>query len=367
MEELPLLTEEKDGLGYEVVAMEDEEKLEVMLRLKAPDPPLEEAGPYQVQVVLDTSESMNPRKLFPALRGVDYLASHLREDDRIGIVTFGGGADLALPAERVEDGEGVREALRELRPFGVADPVAGLLMGLKELRRSTIPGRGAIYLVTDGALLRGDEAVSHQLAGLAASAREAGFPVTVIAMDGKGSGYLSAIAHKGGGRMAGMSDGARVCEVMLEQIPGRRKDRIRGLEVVVEGSEAVRSVQMLGSDEPEPYGDGVLCEVGDLRDGQTRDVLIELEVEGLEQTGDDPIAALDLKWSDLGLEKAFWASMPVKGNGCHEEGVLFEFPKVEVKLRRPSRVLGRAEEDGEGADEEAGPVRRPWPGRRPAA
>ncbi|MFZ9669578.1 MAG: hypothetical protein ACO3CR_06995, partial [Solirubrobacterales bacterium] len=173
------------------------------------------------------------------------------------------------------------------------------------------------------------------------------------------------------------TDGARVCEVMLEKIPGRRKDRIRGVEVVVENSDEVQTIWARGDDEIEPYGDGVLCNVGDLQDGEVRDVIFELEVEGLKRLEDDHIAALDIRWSDLELEKAFWASMPVKVNGYPgdprprvrelfntdpEEGVLFEFPKVEEKRRYPG---AKVEEAGE--DEVERPARKPLEGRRPAA
>ncbi|MFM8791927.1 MAG: VWA domain-containing protein [Solirubrobacterales bacterium] len=364
MDELKLEGIDQDRLDYEVIAIEGDEKVEVMLRLKAPVTPGAETGPYQVQVVLDTSESMHPRKLFPALRGIDYLASHLREDDRVGIVTFGGEAQRALPAAEVEDGENVRETLRQVHPFGVPDPVAGLLMGLNELKRTASSGAGALFLVTDGAVLKADNSQAHQLAGLAKTAKEAGFPVTVITMDGQVNGYLSSIAHQGDGRLVGTTDGARVCEVMLEKIPGRRKERIRGVEVVVESDDSVGTIWPKGDDEIEPYGDGVICHVGDLRDGQVRDVLFELEVEGLKELDDDHIAALDIRWSDLELEKAFWASMPVQVNGYPgdprpnvselfntdpEEGVLFEFPKVEVKLRYPGKS------QGEGGDEKPSP------------
>ena len=372
MEELALEGIDRDRLDYEVVAIEGKGRVEIILRLKAPKPPGEDSGPFHIQVVLDTSEVMHPRKLFPALRGIDYLASHLREDDRVGIVTFGGGADVALPAGPVRDGEDVRETLRQVRPFGVADPVAGLLEGLKEAKKSAIKDRGAIYLITDGALFRADKSVADQLAGVAAAAKEAGFPVTVIPMDGRGSGYLSGVARAGGGRMAGTTDGSRVCEVMLEKVPGRRKERIRGVELVVEPCENVRSIEVKGEEPVEAREDGLLCRVGDLRDGETRDVLIEMEVEDLEELEDDHIAGLKIQWSDMGLEKVLWASMPVKVNGYPgdprprvrelfntdpEEGVLFEFPRQEVKLRYPGKPAPGPGEDEQERDERPRPPR----------
>ena len=354
MEQLPLEGLEKEGLAYEVIGIEGREKVEVMLRLKAPEPAEEETGPWHTQIVLDTSESMHPRKLFPALRGIDYLASHLRGDDRIGIVTIGGQAEVALPAGPVGDGEDVRETLRQVRPFGVADPVAGMLIALKEARRDSAGMKGQIIVITDRALFVRDHKIADRMAGIAKAAMEAGFPVTVISMDGQGSGFLSGIAHSGGGRMVGTTEGQRVCEVMLERIPGERGERIRGVELVVEPCENVRSIEVKGEDPCEPREDGLLVRVGDLRDGETRDVLIEMEVDELEELEDDHVAGLNIQWSDLGLGKAFWASMPVKVNGYPgdprprvrelfntdpEEGVLFEFPKVELEVgKRMGRV-----------------------------
>ncbi|MGA1213286.1 MAG: VWA domain-containing protein [Solirubrobacterales bacterium] len=363
MEQLPLEGLVKDGLGYEVVAIEGKEKVEVMLRLTAPDPPEGAEGPFHTQIVLDTSESMHPRKLFPALRGIDYLASHLNKDDRIGIVTFGGTAEMALPGGLVWEGEEVRETLRQIRPFGIADPLGGLLMGLREAKRNAGPGEGQIILITDARLFVRDHEIAHRLAGIAKAAKESGFPVTVISMDGKGSGFLSGVAKAGGGRMCGTNEGQRVCEVMLEKVPGERNDRIRGVELVVEPCENVRSIEISDEVPVEGYDDGVIGQVGDLRDGETRDLLIKFEVDDLEELDDDHLAGLTIKWSDLVREKAFWASMPVKVNGYPgdprprvrelfntdpEEGVMFEFPRSEIDRKqwpgRPSRSEGDDDE-----------------------
>ena len=364
MEQLPLEGLVKDGLGYEVVAIEGKEKVELMLRLTAPDPPEGAEGPFHTQIVLDTSESMHPRKLFPALRGIDYLASELNKEDLIGIVTFGGEAELALPGGLVWEGEEVREALRQIRPFGVADPIGGLLMGLREAKRNAGPGEGQIILITDPKLFVRDHEIAHRLAGVAKASKEAGFPVTVISMDGRGSGFLSGVAKAGGGRMCGTNEGQRVCEVMLEKVPGERSDRIRGIELVVEPCGSVRSIEAKGEEAVDARDDGLLVRVGDLRDGETRDVLIEMEVDELEDLDDDHIAGLNIQWSDLGLDKAFWASMPVKVNGYPgdprprvrelfntdpEEGVLFEFPRSEIDRRQwPGRPPRPAREE-EGA------------------
>ena len=364
----------REGLAYEVIGIEGRETVEVMLRLKAPDPNEEEARRWHTEIALDTSESMHPRKLFPALRGIDYLASHLRGDDRIGIVTIGGKAEVALPAGPVRDGEDVREVLRQIRPFGVADPVAGMLIALKEARRDSTGTKGQMILITDRSLFVRDRAIADRLAGVAKAANETGVPVTVISMDGKGSGFLSGIAHAGGGRMVGTTEGQRVCEVMLERIPGERGERIRGVEVLIEPCEKVRSLGVKGEEPIEAREDGLLIRVGDLRDGEIRDVLVEMEVDELEELQDDHVAGLSIQWSDLRLEKAFEASMPVKVNGYPvdprphvqklfntdpEERVLLEFPSVEVKLWHPSRVTEKAEGDEGKPSAECEPATEP--------
>ena len=164
MDETQLEQTEKDGLGYEVVAVDGGDKVEVMLQLQAPGEPESDARPFHIQIVLDTSESMHPRKLFPALRGMDYLLNEMRMEDRIGIVTFGGGAKLACPGGMAWEGEETREAMRQIRPFGLAEPGPGLMMGVRETGRNTVGDRGAIFFISDSHLGSGDRKLAGELA-----------------------------------------------------------------------------------------------------------------------------------------------------------------------------------------------------------
>ena len=379
MEQLPLEGLVKDGLGYEVVAIEGRDRVEMMLRLKAPDPPEEAASPFHVQIVLDTSESMHPRKLFPALRGIDYLLTEMRMEDRIGIVTFGGGAKLACPGGMAWEGEETREAMRQIRPFGLAEPGPGLMIGVRETGRNTVGDRGAIFFISDSHLGSGDRKLAGELAGMAAGALKAGFTVSTLSMDGRPNPVLKTIAKAGGGEFVATDDGQKVARLMLEKLPSSVGKRIYGVELTVDDLGCGTEVQV--KDYPtEEYDDGVIAQIGDLANGERREVLFRLEVPGMEEMHDDHAASIKLKWSDTGRNKAFWASMPLKVNGYPadprphvrelfntdpEEGVLFDFEPVEIpaeelETRNPARRIGQTpgSEGGGSPKERAEAARR---------
>ena len=356
---MPLEQSEKDGLGYEVVAVDGGEKVEVMLRLEAPGEPESEAEAFHIQIVLDTSESMHPRKLFPALRGIDYLLNEMRMEDRIGIVTFGGGAKLACPGGMAWEGDETREAMRQIRPFGLAEPGPGLMMGIRETDRNTVRKQGAIFFISDSQLGSGDRKLAGELAGMAAGAQKAGYTVSTLSMDGRPNPVLKAIAKAGGGKFIATDDGQRVTRLMLEHLPSAAGKRIYGVELTVGDLGCGTKVEI--KDYPtEEYDDGVIAQIGDLGNGERREIIFKLEVPGMEEMHDDHAASIGLKWSDTGQNKAFWASMPLKVNGYPadprpdvrelfntdpEEGVLFDFepvdiPAEELEVRNPARRLG---------------------------
>ena len=344
MDETQLEQAGKDGLDYEVVAVDGGEEVEVMLRLQAPGEPESDARPFHIQIVLDTSESMHPRKLFPALRGIDYLLNEMRMEDRIGIVTFGGGAKLACPGGVAWEGDEVREAMRQIRPFGLAEPGPGLMMGIRETDRNAVRKKGAIFFISDSRLGSGDRRLAGELAGMAAGALKASYTVSTLSMDGRPNPVLKAIAKAGGGKFIATDDGQRVTRLMLESLPSAARRRIYGVELTVGDLGCGTKVEI--KDYPtEEYDDGVIAQIGDLADGERREIIFRLEVPGMEEMHDDHAASIGLKWSDTGQNKAFWASMPLKVNGYPadprphvrelfntdpEEGVLFDFEPVDI-------------------------------------
>jgi hypothetical protein len=379
MNELPLEGINRDGLDYEVVAIEGTDEVEVLLRLQAPGEPGPDGSGFHIQVVLDTSESMHPRKLFPALRGIDYLLNEMQMEDRIGIVTFGGGAKLACPGGMAWEGEEVREGMRQIKPFGLAEPGPGLIMGIRETQRNTIRDKGAIFFISDSQLGSGDHKLAGELAGMAAGAKKAGYTVSTLSMDGRPNPVLKAMAEAGGGKFVATDDGQRVTRLMLERLPSAVGRRIYGVELVLDALGCGTEVSIPGY-ETEQYDDGVIAQIGDLRNGERREIVFKLKVPGMDDLDDDFVARIELKWSDTEKKKAFWAGMPLKVNGYPadprprvrelfntdpEEGVLFEFepidiPAEELETKGPGRRVGSLP----GTDTPASPKERAEEARR---
>ena len=86
-------------MTFDVVAMEQEDAVDLLVKLGAPGVDrARRGGGRHIQVALDVGEMMNPRKLFPALRGIHYLTQRLTEGDTFGLVTFGASNEVAFPA-----------------------------------------------------------------------------------------------------------------------------------------------------------------------------------------------------------------------------------------------------------------------------
>jgi hypothetical protein len=252
-------------------------------------------------------------------------------------------------------------------------------MGIRETDRNAVGNRGAIFFISDSQLARGDRALAGELAGIAAGAKKAGYAVSTLSMDGRPNPVLKAMAKAGGGRFIATDDGQRVTRLMLESLPSVVGKRIYGIEMILNAMGCGTEVLIPGY-ETEQYDDGVITQIGDLRNGERREVIFRLKVPDMDELDDDFAARIELKWSDTGKKKAFWAGMPLKVNGYPadpdprtreifntdpEEGVLFEFepieiPEEELEPRPAARGIGPLP----GTDSPASPKERAEEARR---
>lgn len=76
-------------LDWDVVAVEDEDRVHVLLELTAPAPSRDQSRPpATLEVVLDRSGSMADGRLAAALQAIDSLLGRLEPEDRLGLVIF---------------------------------------------------------------------------------------------------------------------------------------------------------------------------------------------------------------------------------------------------------------------------------------
>ncbi len=163
--------------------------LERSLWVPSPTPTkcVPQAQPVDVVLAMDTSTSMSEpsgeaggSKLAGAIAAAQYLASLLKPDDRLGVVSFHGDASVVVPL--TTDRERLRQALERLpdsQSTGTRIDL-GLRRAVDLLQASVPPRQRAIVLLTDGRQAGGGSTVDVLEA--AALAHQLGMALFTIAL-----------------------------------------------------------------------------------------------------------------------------------------------------------------------------------------
>lgn len=108
--------------------------------------------PLNLVLVIDRSGSMAAAdKMSRVKQSLLTMVSQLRPADIISIVVFDTGAQVLLPARRVDDGLAVKQAIRQIEPGGSTNLHGGLMLGYKEARKHLDrDSTNRVILLTDG-------------------------------------------------------------------------------------------------------------------------------------------------------------------------------------------------------------------------
>ena len=286
-------------LDVDVVALEDDH-VQVMLELTAPT--AEGAAPRPpatVQVVLDRSGSMRGPRLDAAAAALTALVDRLAPGDAFGVVAFDDTVRVVVPAGPLTDKPAARRAINAITPGGSTDLSAGYLRGLQEARRVAGPTGATILVISDGHANHG-VCDPDTLAGVARNAGRQAITTTTV---GLGSGYnedlLQRIAEGGAGTHVyaeGIDDAG---PALAGEIDGLLSRTVLAASLRVRLEPAVAQAALL-NDLPAHVLDGdAVFELGDLWAGETRRLLLTLEVPAIAALGLAQVAVLELRYVTL--------------------------------------------------------------------
>jgi len=285
----------KRNLNLNIISFERKDGADLLVGIKAPG---RRRDGRHLQIVLDIGESMNPAKLFPALRGLHYLLGELGEKDTFGLITLGVEARVAFPAGPVTDVEELHEMFSGVRPFGPSEPTAGLLTAIRECQR--IGARAAaIVLISDSNLNCATPRESQMIVGMAEASREQGFRVSTISMERKQNPLLAKIAREGGGRSSKVTDGGDMSRALAKAQPGLANKPIRSLNLTFRASPDVTQVSLLDPRPTVELDDDITVELGDLRDGEALRLTFKLDIPDLAELGHSEVGEVELQWTDF--------------------------------------------------------------------
>jgi Ca-activated chloride channel homolog len=334
-------------LDFNLIAVEQAETVHVLLELTAPELPGERRRyPATLQVVLDRSGSMADGRLYSALQAIDSLLGRLSAEDRFGLVIFDEQIQVPVPAGPLGDGVATRNVLRQIGPGGMTNLAGGLLRGIQEAQRVSANGGATLALLSDGHANRG--VTDHdRLTDFAAGAYRAGVASSTI---GIGLGYdedlLAAIARGGQGNAHFAEHGDDAGAKLASEVDGLLEQSVQAASLTVRPSDAVSEVRLFNDLPASEIDGGFMAELGDLTGGESRRLLLEIDVPAIAGLGLAEICQLELRWVDVEAMNSQVANLPVNVNvvpGDEAAGRTRDAEvETELAFQRAQRAKGEA-------------------------
>ena len=197
----------------------------------------EERPSSNLVFLIDVSGSMNqPDKLPLVKRGMQILAEHLEEKDRVAIVVYASSEGLVLPSTTGDEREKIVAALDGLSAGGSTNGGAGIELAYKIAQEHAIEGGvNRVILCTDGDFNVGTTSTGD-LQRLVESKAKDGTYLTVL---GFGRGNLNdqmmeTVSNKGNGNYHYVDSMKEAQKVLIEQMGGTLVTIAKDVKIQIE-------------------------------------------------------------------------------------------------------------------------------------
>lgn len=211
----------------------------VLLRVgvKAVEVSREERLPMNVVFVVDKSGSMREQnRLGLVQRSLELLLDQMRDDDKIGIVSFDTNGHIVQESVQGRDRWMAREALRTLSPGGSTNAAEGLFLGYEMIDRNFIEGGiNRLVLASDGVANTGQTDQQRILEEVADfTARQVDLTTVGVGMGNHNDVFLEQLADKGNGSCHYVDGFDEAKRVFLDEFAGTMQTVARDVKIQVE-------------------------------------------------------------------------------------------------------------------------------------
>ncbi len=250
---------------------------ETLARLRIGTRELQNAGhgPVNLALVVDTSGSMEGAAIRDARAASLALLDALSPGDQLAVVSFDSQARVLVPSTTISPRSlpAMRAQIETMQAVGTTDLAAGLRLGYTEVQRNFQQnGVNRIVLMSDG--VPNDPA---PVLPLADAAGRQGISITSL---GLGQDYdetlMGAIAMHSGGRFHFVKEPAAVAAVFKDEVLRLHRVVAHNMILNLSPGPGVKVLGVVGQAGPDPR----VVALGDLAEGETRDVIVRLSANG---------------------------------------------------------------------------------------
>ncbi|MCA0383518.1 MAG: VWA domain-containing protein [Bacteroidetes bacterium] len=193
----------------------------LMLNVVAPKIPVENLPPANMVFLIDNSGSMEENNRLPLLKnGFKKLVEHLRPQDRVAIVTYGGSPGIMLPPVSGKYKDSIRAAIDALIAGGATAGSNGIQLAYELATTNALDsGVNKVILATDGDFNMGiteDEALER----LIKAYRHTGVTLSClgVGMGNYKDSKIEVLAKMGNGNFAYLDTEEEAQKVMVQEL-----------------------------------------------------------------------------------------------------------------------------------------------------
>ena len=193
--------------------------------------------PSNLVFLLDVSDSMRDTNKLPLVKaGMEILAGQMTEDDRVAIVTYASGAELALDSTSGQNQDRIIAAIRALRAGGSTNGEAGIMLAYqKALEHFIDDGANRVILCTDGDFNVGTSDDNDLVKLIQNQAKSKVFlSVFSFGMGNLTDAKLEKLADKGNGQYAYVDHLAEARRVFVEEMTGMLYTIAKDVKIQIE-------------------------------------------------------------------------------------------------------------------------------------
>ncbi len=265
-------------LGHEQVLAEAGGEVLVRLRVRAGQVNRGVRAPLNLALVIDTSGSMEGEAIETAREASKNILGMLRDGDRISVISFHSFAETVFESTLVDDADlaELGQKIDAMQARGTTDLAGGMQLGLQQVAGHMNPdGINRVVLLGDG--VPNDPS---RVIPLAQQYGTANIPIAAIGLGLENDEILMGqIAQLSNGHFEYVEEPARVAEVFRDEL--LRMDQVvaRGAGLTLQPGPGVEILEVLGQETP-AGGGGLSLALGDLSEGQSRELVVRLSAPG---------------------------------------------------------------------------------------